>query len=62
VHKKPEEGKERIHHSLTSRQSSDKTAHDVVCKIQARKKERKKASKQAASAAKGGLKRGGGSE
>jgi hypothetical protein len=34
-----------ITHS-TSRQSSDKTAHDVVCKIQARKKERKQASKQ----------------
>jgi hypothetical protein len=34
-----------------------KTAHDVVCKIQARKKE----SKQAASAAKGGLKKRGGS-
>jgi hypothetical protein len=46
VHKKPEEGKERIPHSLTSRELSDKTAHDVACKIQARKKERKKASKQ----------------
>jgi hypothetical protein len=45
VHKKLEEGKGRIHHSLTSRQSSDKTAHDVVCKIQARKKERKQASR-----------------
>jgi hypothetical protein len=58
VHKKPEEGKERIPHSLTSRQSSDKTAMTLYVKS---RQERKKERKQAASAAKGGLKRGGGS-